>query len=580
MAFAVEEGRPRRLPRTQRLGQDHHHAHGARAAARRRRRGALGGPPGRSRGRGPASATCPRSGVSTAACRCSTRSSTSPRWPGLAPREADAAARRWLEALGLGDRLRRRRGQPLPRQPTAGPARRGPGPRPRAAGPRRAASPGSTPSPPTPCNDSSPTRPSRGRSVLFSSHQLDMVEELCRDVVIVDRGRVVAAGSVDRLRADEPVRTALRDLRRSPPPTLGVGRRILPDRPPLSPSHARPADLRGPGRPRPGRRPRPGLGRRGGRPASASSRPTSRSCSATPWPARPTPGCRRERDPVDRPGGPPRGPRAPPLPGLPHLLRRGDDRGRGPGGGTEVLQPDELEPRRGGGHRARRLRAHARLHRRTATQDAAAAHLTSYPDAAAGEQALRSGDHRRPLGPGRRPARVEESRTRRPSAPRCGRPPPGCSSTPTPPDLGLSTQQLQELLTPPHPRGPLVEPSGTDRHPYRAGPRRHHRPVRRDLDVRRVRPHRRRDREDQPHRRGPALPGRGGPPARRQGPRDRLARPRRARSPSAPRCWSPDRRRAPSRSRRSVSGAWPRPSGSSSSASPSTRPSTPRRGPW
>jgi len=49
-------------------------------------------------------------------------------------------------------------------------------------------------------------RAEAGVPVLFSSHQLDMVEELCRQVVIVDRGRVVAAGPVDDLRAAEPVR--------------------------------------------------------------------------------------------------------------------------------------------------------------------------------------------------------------------------------------------------------------------------------------------------------------------------------------------------------------------------------------
>jgi ABC-2 type transport system ATP-binding protein len=35
--------------------------------------------------------------------------------------------------------------------------------------------------------------------VLFSSHQLDLVEDLCESVVIIDRGRVVAAGAVDDL---------------------------------------------------------------------------------------------------------------------------------------------------------------------------------------------------------------------------------------------------------------------------------------------------------------------------------------------------------------------------------------------
>lgn len=38
-----------------------------------------------------------------------------------------------------------------------------------------------------------------GRGVLFSSHQLDLVEDLCEDVVIIDHGRLVTSGSVDEL---------------------------------------------------------------------------------------------------------------------------------------------------------------------------------------------------------------------------------------------------------------------------------------------------------------------------------------------------------------------------------------------
>ena len=40
----------------------------------------------------------------------------------------------------------------------------------------------------------------RGAAVLFSSHQLDLVEDICEDVAIVDRGRVVATGKLDVLR--------------------------------------------------------------------------------------------------------------------------------------------------------------------------------------------------------------------------------------------------------------------------------------------------------------------------------------------------------------------------------------------
>jgi ABC-2 type transport system ATP-binding protein len=38
-----------------------------------------------------------------------------------------------------------------------------------------------------------------GRCVLFSSHQLDLVEDLCESVAIIDHGRLVADGTVDEL---------------------------------------------------------------------------------------------------------------------------------------------------------------------------------------------------------------------------------------------------------------------------------------------------------------------------------------------------------------------------------------------
>lgn len=39
----------------------------------------------------------------------------------------------------------------------------------------------------------------QGRGVLFSSHQLDLVEDLCTSVAIIDHGRLVARGSVEEL---------------------------------------------------------------------------------------------------------------------------------------------------------------------------------------------------------------------------------------------------------------------------------------------------------------------------------------------------------------------------------------------
>ena len=45
-----------------------------------------------------------------------------------------------------------------------------------------------------------------GATVLFSSHQLDLVEDLCEDVVIIDHGRIVLAGELGDLRAAVPQR--------------------------------------------------------------------------------------------------------------------------------------------------------------------------------------------------------------------------------------------------------------------------------------------------------------------------------------------------------------------------------------
>jgi ABC-2 type transport system ATP-binding protein len=49
-----------------------------------------------------------------------------------------------------------------------------------------------------------------GRCVLFSSHQLDLVEDLCESVAIIDHGRLVASGMVDDLAAKGARRLAVR----------------------------------------------------------------------------------------------------------------------------------------------------------------------------------------------------------------------------------------------------------------------------------------------------------------------------------------------------------------------------------
>src|SRR5688572_485844 len=45
-----------------------------------------------------------------------------------------------------------------------------------------------------------------GTAVLFSSHQLDLVEDICEDVVIISAGRVARSGGLAELRAEVPQR--------------------------------------------------------------------------------------------------------------------------------------------------------------------------------------------------------------------------------------------------------------------------------------------------------------------------------------------------------------------------------------
>lgn len=49
-------------------------------------------------------------------------------------------------------------------------------------------------------------RAAAGAAVVFSSHQLDLVEDLCESVVVIDKGNIVLAGPVVELRARSPYR--------------------------------------------------------------------------------------------------------------------------------------------------------------------------------------------------------------------------------------------------------------------------------------------------------------------------------------------------------------------------------------
>jgi ABC-2 type transport system ATP-binding protein len=60
----------------------------------------------------------------------------------------------------------------------------------------------------------------RGAAVLFSSHQLELVEDICEDVAIVDDGRVVATGKLDALRQRSQHRQIELRLEGAPPQWL------------------------------------------------------------------------------------------------------------------------------------------------------------------------------------------------------------------------------------------------------------------------------------------------------------------------------------------------------------------------
>ena len=57
-----------------------------------------------------------------------------------------------------------------------------------------------------------PILASRGKTILYSSHQLDHVERLCAAVIVLHRGRIVANGPVHQLRAMMQSSSSLEDV--------------------------------------------------------------------------------------------------------------------------------------------------------------------------------------------------------------------------------------------------------------------------------------------------------------------------------------------------------------------------------
>ena len=82
----------------------------------------------------------------------------------------------------------------------------------------------------------------RGAAVLFSSHQLELVEDICEEVAIIDHGRIVATGDIEALRRSSQRRRIELELDGAPtqwlPDVAGVelverrdaGLRLLADR--------------------------------------------------------------------------------------------------------------------------------------------------------------------------------------------------------------------------------------------------------------------------------------------------------------------------------------------------------------
>jgi len=124
---------------------------------------------------------------------------------GLSRSDARASARRWLERLGLGGRLKSRvdelsHGNQQRVQLAVSLAAR--------ADLLVLDEPfsGLDPLAVSTMGDVVREEAARGAGVLFSSHQLDLVEDLCDDIVVIDHGRVVLDGPFEQVRAASPYR--------------------------------------------------------------------------------------------------------------------------------------------------------------------------------------------------------------------------------------------------------------------------------------------------------------------------------------------------------------------------------------
>jgi ABC-2 type transport system ATP-binding protein len=119
---------------------------------------------------------------------------------GMSSRDADAATTRWLERMGLGDRVKSKleelsHGNQQRIQLAVALAHE-----PELLVLDEPFS-GLDPIGVATMTEVIHDRAAAGVGVVFSSHQLDLVEDVCEDVVIIARGRIVAAGAIDELKA-------------------------------------------------------------------------------------------------------------------------------------------------------------------------------------------------------------------------------------------------------------------------------------------------------------------------------------------------------------------------------------------
>jgi ABC-2 type transport system ATP-binding protein len=62
-----------------------------------------------------------------------------------------------------------------------------------------------------------------GNTVFFSSHVLEVVEKLCDRVAVIDKGRIAAVDSVERLRQSESLEQFFLRLTSAEPEKTGEG---------------------------------------------------------------------------------------------------------------------------------------------------------------------------------------------------------------------------------------------------------------------------------------------------------------------------------------------------------------------